>query len=114
MTIPHDYLLRTREAAWNEELPRPISDSSSDFTLDIIDNPVSNKLTVPSRPPFRMDQTKSEVERNEETMFREWIRGTRDITKKWIDDAEDEPVAGPSTLRSPSSFETNLEVWRQL
>lgn len=114
MTIPHDYLLRTREAAWNEELPRPISDSSSAFPLDLVDNPAANKLTVPCRPAFRMDQTKIEVERNEETMFREWIRETRDITKKWIDDAEAEPVAGSSTLRSPSSFETNLEVWRQL
>lgn len=113
MSIPADYLARTRESAWNEELPRPIPDSSSAFPLELVDNPAANKLTVPSRPAFRLDQTKSEVELNEQRMFREWIKETRDITKEWID-GDDQPEAGPSTLRSPSSFETNLEVWRQL
>lgn len=114
MTIPRDYLLQTRESAWNDELPRPIPDDSAAFPLDLVDNPAAARLTVPRRPAFRLDQTKQEVETNEAAMFREWLKDTRETAKEWLDHTDAESVAGPSTLRSPSSFETNLEVWRQL
>jgi hypothetical protein len=95
------------------------------------------RLTCPTRPKFRYGQTKKEVERNEEGMFARWVAGTRGFVEEWVEGGEEEKreegeeeevdPAGVEEmedegdgekvwerLRSPTWFETNLEVWRQL
>jgi hypothetical protein len=86
------------------------------------------KLTCPSRPAYKPGQSKEEVERNEEEVFRQWMRDTRGFVEQWVDDElvqeeqdeeqeEDqasEELQNEKELRSPTWFETNLEVWRQL
>lgn len=86
-------------------------------------------------------QTKKEVEKNEEGMFKKWLKATEEIVKDWVvNEKIDEHIEGASIEgntqqdvedaaekedggvedgqevwpRSPSWFETNLEVWRQL
>lgn len=83
------------------------------------------QLTCPSRPAFNVGQTKEEVESNEEERYAEWMRDTRGFVEAWVEDwVESEDSADESDgdegeaplreLRSPTWFETNLEVWRQL
>jgi len=85
------------------------------------------KLTCPARPKFRVGQTKKEVETNEEGWFKKWLEGVDGVMKPWIDgegeeedqDGDDEgevkeEVDDGQWPRSPSWFEANLEVWRQL
>lgn len=124
IAIPHDYAIRTRDAAWADVLTRPIPDSLATFPLDLVDNPAGKGLSVPSRPPFEFGQTKREVEANEEDVYRKWLANARDTVESWMEgDDEDEDEDDEydrrseektTELRSPSSFETNLEVWRQL
>lgn len=126
LKIPRDYAVRTRDAAWADELQRPLPDSAAAFPLHLVDNPSGGELSVPARPPFLPGQTKREVEKNEEQMFQKWLRNARGTVEDWVDgsDANTEGEEGvPSEtetdgtlapIRSPSSFEINLEVWRQL
>ncbi|GMK56024.1 hypothetical protein CspeluHIS016_0210800 [Cutaneotrichosporon spelunceum] len=119
IAVPRDYVVRTRDAAWDDQLPRPIPDSAATFPLGLVDNAAGANLSVPSRPPFKPGQTKREVEQNEEALFQEWFCGARNVVEGWVDGADIDSPNGdtntdPSPLRSPSSFETNLEVWRQL
>lgn len=127
LSIPRDYAETTRNAAWSDELLRPIPDSYAAFPVHMVDNPAGAELSVPARPPFLPDQTKREVEENEEEMFRKWLRRARQTVEDWVDGADvvsddNEGDESPETsndgavrsLRSPSSFEINLEVWRQL
>ena len=81
------------------------------------------------RPKWRYEMTKKEVEKNEEGLFAKWLSNTDGAVDEWVkaaeetaareravdDDgdrvqAEDDLSAPPS----PSFFERNLEVWRQL
>ncbi|KAL1409274.1 hypothetical protein Q8F55_006107 [Vanrija albida] len=115
LAVPADYAERTRNAAWSDELQRPLPDSAAVFPLSLVDNPAARNLSVPARPSFRFGQSKREVEENEEGVFRKWLSDARATVDSWVngDDGEAEGGAG-STIRSPSRFETNLEVWRQL
>ncbi|BEI85717.1 hypothetical protein CcaverHIS002_0600040 [Cutaneotrichosporon cavernicola] len=115
IAIPHDYVARTRDAAWNDQLPRPLPDSVASFPMSLVDNPTGVNLSVPSRPRFNTGQSKREVEQNEEAVFEAWLQGARDVVEGWVDGADMDSFNPDSTpVRSPSSFETNLEVWRQL
>jgi hypothetical protein len=114
IAIPRDYVVRTRDAAWTEELPRPIPDSVASFPLELVDNPAGASLTVPSRPAFSPGSSKREVESNEEALFQSWLEDAHDVVEDWVDNKASEAGTAPVPLRSPSSFETNLEVWRQL
>jgi hypothetical protein len=75
--------------------------------------------------------TKKEVEKNEEGYYARWLDETEGVVRAWVegeeeteqDGAEQEvdgdeiaafKVGGGLTRRSPTWFETNLEVWRQL
>lgn len=108
VSLPPRFLERTRDLAFSDPLPRPLPPSSARFPLKLVGRPEGARLTVPSRPKFRYDQTKKELERNEEGVFRKWLEGTREVVDEWVAGEED------GWQRSPSWFETNLEVWRQL
>ena len=108
--LPAQYLERTRLLASTLPLQRPISDDKAIFRSfgqsDI-------QLTCPKRPKWRFDMTKIEVEHNEEGVFKKWIAQTDDAVKQW----QGQPLpADVSTAisDSPSYYERNLEVWRQL
>ncbi|KAF9535676.1 hypothetical protein CPB83DRAFT_779796 [Crepidotus variabilis] len=110
--VSDKFLEDTKSLASNISLVRPVPDEKAVFHhfaqagedgLDV--------LTCPRRPKWRYDQTKKEVEKNEEGIFKKWLQQTDDAIEKW----QDQPVpAGSSMPRSASYFERNLEVWRQL
>lgn len=108
VALPPGFLERTRDLAFAEALPRPLPPASALFPLDLVTRPAPG-LAVPSRPRFRYGQTKKEVEKNEEGVFRKWLAQTRGVVQDWMED--DDERGWP---RSPSWFEANLEVWRQL
>lgn len=98
------------------------------------------RLTCPARPKFRYDMSKKEVEKNEEGYYARWLSDTERIVRVWVEGGDVVPengdegkvdeegnedgdgegrrssfkVGGGLTRRSPTWFETNLEVWRQL
>lgn len=109
------YLETTRDLAFSTPLARPIPDEYAKFPVDDLMLRDQGRLTCPSRPKFRFGQTKKEVEKNEEGMFKKWLRSTEGIVKEWVEqDVEGSESDGDPWPRSPSWFETNLEVWRQL
>ena len=99
----------------------------------------SQQLTCPKRPKWRYDMSKKEVEANEEGLFKKWLAQTDAALDAWskpapaaspasrsppADAREAEATSGVSGAResvdtehmphAPTSFERNLEVWRQL
>lgn len=125
VTVSPEYLERTRNLAHSDGLVRPIPHEYALFPIELLERDQGKRLTCPSRPKFRYDMTKKEVEKNEEGWFRKWMKSTEEIMDDWIDgEIEDESVEvdargdevekKPSWPRSVSWFETNLEVWRQL
>lgn len=60
--------------------------------------------------------TKKEVEVNEERQFQVWLEGAKTKMQAWrgmsLESTEDRILSGE--IKSPSYFELNLEVWRQL
>jgi hypothetical protein len=71
---------------------------------------------------YRYDMEKKEVEKNEEGLFAKWIAGMDQNIEEWrsegiVDekDENDQILHSVEALkRSPTYFERNLEVWRQL
>ena len=71
---------------------------------------------------YRYDMEKKEVEKNEEGLFGKWIAEMDNNVDAWrsegIVDEKDENVQVVHSVealkRSPTYFERNLEVWRQL
>jgi len=71
---------------------------------------------------YRYDVEKKEVEKNEEGLFAKWIAEMDNNVDAWrsegiVDekDENDQIVHSVEALkRSPTFFERNLEVWRQL
>jgi len=61
--------------------------------------------------------SKTEVEKNEEGLFKKWLDQTDQVLKEWVDSGPDIPTGsqGEGVMpRAPTHFERNLEVWRQL
>ena len=127
VTVSPEYLERTRNLAHSDPLIRPIPHDYALFPVELLERDQDKRLTCPSRPKFRYDMTKKEVEKNEEGWYKKWMKSTEEIMDEWIDGEEEEaPVTRssdgvqdqvekkPSWPRSVSWFETNLEVWRQL
>lgn len=79
-------------------------------------------LVAPRRPKWRYDQTKKEVEKNEEGLFSKWLQETDRIVDQWRKSSPHDHSHTPGGQgdqqaifeRSPTYFERNLEVWRQL
>ncbi|GJN89589.1 hypothetical protein Rhopal_002576-T1 [Rhodotorula paludigena] len=72
------------------------------------------ELTCPKRPKWRYDQTKKEVEKNEEGIFRKWLDATDEILARHTAPPLDEDGQPVGPAGSPTFFERNLNVWRQL
>ncbi|KAG8884532.1 hypothetical protein FRB97_004045 [Tulasnella sp. 331] len=125
-----EFLAAWREKASRDILLRPIPDSIAHISRDLIKQPAARELSTPKRPKWRFDMTKREVERNEEGIFGKWLVETEQRVSSWRDrtDGCQEAEAGlrddlhadqqseskPTNLRSPTYYEQNIEVWRQL
>lgn len=130
--VSPEYLARTRDLASSVPLERPIPSENAVFDLDLVER--GNELTCPTRPKFRYDQTKKELEKNEEGWFAKWLKVTEGVMREYVEggsgvsgsngkeregmDREDEDAENRGETvewpRSGSWYETNLEVWRQL
>lgn len=105
LRLPQDVLEHHRTVAATEPLDRPINDDLgvlrwSDLEPTAKDNIPA--MTCPRRPKWRYSMSKLEVEKNEEGMFRQWLAQT------------DESLRAFTKQTSPTFFERNLNVWRQL
>ena len=115
-----DFLNETRRLASDIPLTRPIPPQAAIWQEASDGSPSSEGpiLTCPKRPRWRYDMSKKEVEANEEGLFKKWLAQTDAAVEQWAASIN-EPVPGglapvPKMPSAPTSFERNLEVWRQL
>ncbi|KAF8832077.1 hypothetical protein HHX47_DHR1000872 [Lentinula edodes] len=116
------FLENTKALASTIPLPRPIPPTAAILPQSYEQSSEFEALTCPRRPKWRYDMSKKEVESNEEGLFKKWLQETDSALERWrlgnkrsddhLDDTEHERE--PAIVRSSSSFERNLEVWRQL
>ena len=130
--LPAAFLEETNLLAWKLPLPRPLPAEATVYS-DAQDNsmvPNNTELSCPRRPKWRFDMTKEEVERNEAGLFNKWLEQTDEAVKAWqypkvtspgehktseaSEGANQELEESRSMPQSPTHFERNLEVWRQL
>lgn len=109
--LPPKFLEETKSIASNFPLARPILNQNAIFHN--FDDANMEPLSCPKRPKWRFDMSKLEVERNEEGLFKKWILQTDEALEKWQSKVN-LPEPANAMPRSPSYFERNLEVWRQL
>ena len=120
------FLEETKNVASNLPLDRPLSPQVAVLASPETGTFNVNAFTCPRRPKWRFDMSKLEVERNEEGLFKKWLAESDGIVEKWqgeLDAKRQAAVSGSdesdtgSQLTMPASptyFERNLEVWRQL
>ncbi|KAJ7225362.1 P-loop containing nucleoside triphosphate hydrolase protein, partial [Mycena pura] len=118
--LPAEFLEQTKTLAAKLPLTRPIPSSACRFPSINFD--VDAVLHCPRRPKWTFDMTKKEVERNEEGIFRKWLDQTDQLVGEWqnLEITKNESFRPPSdtpvAAQTPrwTTFERNLEVWRQL
>ncbi|OSD03292.1 P-loop containing nucleoside triphosphate hydrolase protein [Trametes coccinea BRFM310] len=138
--LPKSFLKKTDVLASRLPLARPVPPHAAVFP-EVARSPPrmdgeggeegSPDLTCPRRPKWRYDMSKNEVEANEQGLFRKWLEQTDAAVNAWCsveDTAEQDQKAqsqpqpqepeGPKEPEemphAPTSFERNLEVWRQV
>lgn len=128
VTLPPKFLEEAKLLASELPLQRPIPNEASLFADTYRHDTADSiaELSCPHRPKWRFDMTKKEVERNEEGLFKKWLEQTDAAVQAW-QNPESTPVEGEQNVqevtvleesrtmpRSPTYFERNIEVWRQL
>ncbi|KAI0347817.1 P-loop containing nucleoside triphosphate hydrolase protein [Trametopsis cervina] len=130
--LPKEFLEETKRLAANLSLPRPVPPEAAVWN-DAIDDGLQDKdaegkheqLSCPRRPKWRYEMSKKEVEKNEEGLFKKWLDQTDSLIGNWCAPEVKQPATAESNEepttpepeempRAPTSFERNLEVWRQL
>lgn len=130
LKMDKEWLEHARFVASTTPLVRPIPFEAAVLDLPRICGDTHGiTLTAPKRPKWKYDQTKKEVEKNEEGLFAKWLKETDESVKRWqrspitsqrsdggedSDPSDEKQVTSTSFERSPTYFERNLEVWRQL
>ncbi|KAI0673348.1 hypothetical protein C8Q78DRAFT_620371 [Trametes maxima] len=76
-------------------------------------------LSCPRRPEWNYDMTKDELEANEEARFQQWLAQSDAVAHAWCNtdsttDSNTEDREPEQMPHAPTTFERNLEVWRQL
>ena len=126
--LPLHFLEDTKLLASSLILPRPIKSQALLLSADLIgekDVPMNKLLTCPKRPKWRFDMSKKEVETNEDGLHNKWISQMDEFISDWQkgpevpksiteQTEENKPEELKKMPRSPTYFERNLEVWRQL
>lgn len=104
----------SKQIAATIHLQRPLPSENMYPPADLLSAP--DDLDCPRRPKWRYDMTKNEVEINEERQFAAWLKATKSKIEVWrgADLKTTEEHILSEEIRSPSYFELNLEVWRQL
>lgn len=106
------FLDLSRRLAADLPLPRPIPPDA--MYPPLWDTP--NDIGCPLRPEWRFGMSKSEIEDNEQRQYQAWLESAKEKLSIWCGTeprSSDERVE-PEEVKSPSYFELNLEVWRQL
>jgi hypothetical protein len=125
--LPPRFLEETKAIASTVPLSRPITYDVAllhDFAFDDSLSTGKDPLSCPKRPKWRYDMSKKEVEHNEEGLFKKWLAQTDQLVESWQKSREPSVPDPDETKRqhepsmiappSPTYFERNLEVWRQL
>lgn len=121
--LPENYLEETKRLASTVPLQRPIMAQQAVFAS--YDHGMRKEdLTCPRRPKWRFDMTKIEVEHNEEGVFKKWVEQADQTLAEWqvkssemlkaTTEPEDSRPPSSAVPASPSYYERNIEVWRQL
>jgi hypothetical protein len=100
-----EFLEKCKLLAASLHLPRPVPLENAIFSENSADGP---QLSCIRRPSWKLDQSKEEVERNEEGVFQKWITSVDAVAQA---PQHEDDITMP---RGPTYFERNLEVWRQL
>ncbi|GAA5880041.1 hypothetical protein JCM1840_007135, partial [Sporobolomyces johnsonii] len=107
-----------RNVAATDILTRPIDDELGVLRVEELQpkGEEAERLTCPKRPKWSYNQSKKEVEKNEEGVFRKWLTETDEALAKLSSFPpsahDDDPT--PAITFSPTFYERNLNVWRQL
>ncbi|KXN88797.1 Guanine nucleotide-binding protein-like 1 [Leucoagaricus sp. SymC.cos] len=124
--LPPRFLEETKAIASTIPLTRPISYDVTLFHDFATDGQTESQdvLTCPKRPKWRFDMSKKEVEHNEEGLFKKWLANMDGLVEQWQKSREPAPLKSEDLKEqferpllappSPTYFERNLEVWRQL
>lgn len=132
--LSREFLETAKQVAGSTLLFRPIPAERCIVPQDLINLPWEggSKLSILKRPKWNYDMAKKQVERNEEALFSRWQESTDKIVEEWIlarsggkdnsendqeDSIDNSHNVSPDqldSLVSPTFFERNLEVWRQL
>lgn len=130
--LPPAFLQKTKVLASTLPLARPIPPKLA--ILPDVDKHLSaaDPLACPRRPKWRYDMSKKEVDANEEGLFKKWLYQTDTTVNAWCNPSttHDDPQSSSAPVAedvrkdsgsiadqmppAPTSFERNLEVWRQL
>ncbi|KAI0652064.1 hypothetical protein C8Q79DRAFT_922634 [Trametes meyenii] len=124
--LPPQFVKDTEILSATLSLTRPIPLEAA-ILADIDSNPsaaggpssLEGGLSCPQRPKWRYDMTKDELEANEEARFQQWLAQTDATAHAWCntDSTTDSNTEGSELEQmphAPTTFERNLEVWRQL
>ncbi|TFY70544.1 hypothetical protein EVG20_g2451 [Dentipellis fragilis] len=126
LKLSPDLLEQSKVLSARLPLPRPLLSHVAIWPVnsDRIDaekeDEMRTQMSCMKRPKWRYEMTKKEVEKNEEGLFAKWIAKTDQTVDDWVHAAEERRVQLADTAveetmpPSPSIFERNLEVWRQL
>ncbi|KAI0068111.1 P-loop containing nucleoside triphosphate hydrolase protein [Artomyces pyxidatus] len=126
-------LERSKVLAARVHLTRPVPSAAAVWSVhsgridEGIEGEMRASMSCMRRPKWRYEMTKKEVEKNEEGVFSQWLAKTDAIVEEWVklaeEDAQSRVKKGPDEEietegdempKSPTIFERNLEVWRQL
>ena len=121
------FLEETKRIAGNVNIERPLPPDAA--ILSNVDTAKfePNALACLARPKWRYEQSKLEVEKNEEGVFQKWLAQSDKTVQEWQEQLDDKrrpveeedpekpPPPPPDVMpASPTIYERNLEVWRQL
>ena len=123
--FPATLLDQSKAVAASVALVRPITSGAPIWTLHSGRIPSEEEahmraqMACMSRPKWRYEMSKNEVEKNEAGLFAKWLAKSDSVVEEWMSAAEKQRSAlaakVPNAMPiSPSIFERNLEVWRQL
>lgn len=123
--FPATLLDQSRAVAASVALVRPIAPEAPIWTLHSGRIPSEEEdhmraqMACIHRPKWRYEMSKKEVEKNEAGLFAKWLAKSDLLVEEWVSAAEKQRLSLAAEMPnampiSPSIFERNLEVWRQL